>query len=80
MKKTEVLFDEAREIMKKELLSCAPNTSFGSRASKQFRRFFMSSCMDEMGTPFTSRIKGYVATGLTSVKKDSPILSQHGVA
>jgi hypothetical protein len=80
MKNTEALFDEAKKIMKKELLSCAPNTSFGSKSNKQLRRFFMSSCIDEMGAPFTSRIKGSVAKEFTAFKKVNPILSQKVIA
>ncbi len=80
MKHTDELFDKARGIMKMELLSCAPNTSLSSKAIKKLRRFFMSSCIDDMGTPYTSRINGSVATGFTSIKKVNPILSQHSFA
>jgi SET domain-containing protein len=61
MKKSEILIRDARKIIKKELLTCSYNTSLSSKASKKFRRFFMSACEEQIGAPFTSRITDNVA-------------------
>jgi hypothetical protein len=43
-------------------LSTAPKANFNAQVSKRLRKFFMSSCMSEIGTPFTDRIAGCVST------------------
>jgi hypothetical protein len=62
MKNTEALLKEARNIIIHENLSSSPKNSFNSKAVKKLRRFFMLSCVAELGVPFSNRIAGYTAT------------------
>jgi hypothetical protein len=62
MKKTEALLKEAKKIITQEHLSYKPKTTFNSKAGKRLRKSFMLTCMEEIGTSFTSRIAGYMST------------------
>ena len=62
MKETEALLNEAKKIISLEHFSTAPKANFNAQVSKRLRKFFMSSCMSEIGTPFTDRIAGCVST------------------
>jgi len=62
MEKSEaLLLKEAKKIIIQELSSYTPKTTFNSRAGRHLRKIFLSNCMDEIGTPFTGRIGGYMA-------------------
>jgi hypothetical protein len=62
MKNTAALLKDARKIISHEQLFCAPKTDFNSKAGKRLRRFFMLTCMSEIGALFTDRISGYIAS------------------
>jgi hypothetical protein len=63
MKNTEVLIEEAKKILSQEHFSPLPKGAYNSKAGKHLRKLFMSNCLEEFGTPFTSRIAGYIAPG-----------------
>jgi hypothetical protein len=64
MKETDELLTTAKKIISNEHLSIAPKDNINAQVSKRLRKFFMSSCMAEIGTPFTSRIAGYMVKDL----------------
>jgi len=60
MKSTEVLIEEAKRVISQEVFSSLPKTAYNSKAGKHLRKVFMSNCMEEFGSPFTSRIASYI--------------------
>jgi hypothetical protein len=62
MKKTETLLKEAKKILSQEHFSYMPDSTFNLKSVKRLRKFFMLTCMSEIGASFVNRISGSVAT------------------
>jgi hypothetical protein len=62
MKNTAALLKDAKKIITHEHLSSVPKTDFNSKAGKRLRRFFMLTCVAEIGAPFTDRLAGYISS------------------
>jgi hypothetical protein len=60
MKQTVALLNEAKEIISQENLSLTSKINTNAQVSKRLRKFFVSSCMAEIGVPFTNRLAGYM--------------------
>jgi hypothetical protein len=60
MKETVVLINEAKKIISQEHLSSGPRMINNTQVSKKLRKFFVSSCLTDIGAPFTSRVAGYM--------------------
>jgi hypothetical protein len=60
MKETVALLDEAKKIISQEHLSTTSKSSTNAQVSRRLRKFFVSSCLAEIGAPFTSRVAGYM--------------------
>jgi hypothetical protein len=60
MKETVALLNEAKKIISQEHLSTAPKCNTNAQGSRRLRKFFVSSCLAEIGVPFTSRVAGYM--------------------
>jgi len=48
--------------MSHEHFSCSTNNTFNLKAGKRMRRFFMLTCMAQIGAPFISRIVSSIGT------------------